>query len=67
MAMLMMKQMLLKNIFVVKRMYRQKKENPWLSICITQIRGLLQKLFQAYYLVVYKVIPHEEKKQFPLP
>ena len=56
-----------KHIFVVKRTYRRKKENPWLSICITQIRGLLQKVFQAYYLVVYKVIPSEENKQLSLP
>ena len=36
-------------------------------ILITKIRGLLQKVFQPYYLVVYKVIPHEENKQFSLP
>ena len=51
---------------MVQRTYRQKQENPWLSICITQLRGLLQKVFQTYYLVVYKVIPHEENKQFSL-
>ena len=56
-----------KHIYVVKRTYRQNKENPWLSVCITQIRGLLQKVFQPYYLVVYKVIRHEENKQFSLP
>ena len=48
-----------KHIYVVKRTYHQNKENPWLSVCITQIRGLLQKVFQPYYLVVYKVIPQE--------
>ena len=56
-----------KYIYVVKRTYRQNKENPWLSVCITQIRGLLQKVFQPYYLVVYKIIPHEENKHFSLP
>ena len=55
-----------KHIYVVKRTYHQNKENLWLSLCITQIRGLLQKVFQSYYLAVYKVIPHEEKKQFLL-
>ena len=52
---------------MVKRAYFQNKVNPWLSFCITQIRGLLQKVFQQYYLVVHKVIPHEENKQFSLP
>ena len=52
---------------MVKRTYRQKKENPWLSVCITQIRGLLQKVFQPYCLALYKVISHEENKQFLLP
>ena len=56
-----------KDIYLVKRTYRQNKENPWLSVCITQIRGLLQKIFQPYYLAVYKVIPHEKNKQFSLP
>ena len=40
-----------KHIYVVKRTYRQNKENPWISVCITQIcknRGLLQKTFQPY-------------------
>ena len=27
----------------------------------------MQKVFQRYYLVVYKVIPHEENKQLSLP
>ena len=27
----------------------------------------MQKVFEPYYLVVYKVIPHEESKQFSLP
>ena len=56
-----------KHIYAVKRTYRQNKENPWLSVCTTQIRGLLQKVFQSFYLLIYKVIPHEENKQFSLP
>ena len=56
-----------KHIHVVKWTYHQNKENPWLSVCITQIRGLLRKVFQPYYSVVYKVIPREENKQFSLP
>ena len=27
----------------------------------------IAKIFEPYYLVVYKVIPHEENKQFSLP
>ena len=30
-----------KHIYLVKRTYRQNKERPWLSVCITLIRGLL--------------------------
>ena len=56
-----------KHIYAVKRTYRQNKENPWLSVCTTQIRSLLKKVFQSFYLLIYKVIPHEENKQFSLP
>ena len=40
-----------KHIYLVKRTYRRNKENPWLSVCITLIRGLLQKVFEPYLIV----------------
>ena len=55
------------HIYVVKRTDSQNKENPWLSVCIIQTRRLLQKVFQPYYLVLYKVILQEENKQYSLP
>ena len=56
-----------KHIYLVKKTCCQNQENPWLSFCITQILSLLLKMFESYYLVARKVIPHEKIKQFSLP
>jgi len=53
-----------KDVYEVKRSYRQNKSNPWLSQCISEVRNMNDKKYHSYYLVVYKVAGNETPGDF---
>jgi len=59
-----------KDVYEIKRSYRQNKSNPWLSQIISQVRCVNEKDYHKFYLVVYKTDKdHEEIKEeiFEMP
>jgi len=59
-----------KDVYEIKRSYRQNKSNSWLSQIISQVRCVNEKDYHKFYLVVYKTDKdHEEIKEeiFEMP
>ena len=42
-------------VYAVRRTYRQNKNNPWLTQCISTIKPVSASASNSYYLVIHKV------------
>ena len=53
-------------VYEIRRTYRQNKNNPWLTQCISTIKPVSASPYNSYYLVIYKV-NKDNKDTFIMP